>query len=534
MSTVYVVPDVQVRPGDVVDHLDWIAKDIVRRKPDHLVVLGDWWDLPSLNSHEPPGSLAKENARLREDLDAGHAAMERLVGPIRREQERIARRRIAKWRLKMEFLEGNHENRADRLAAADPRLEGVVGARLCEVERFGFRRHRFLEPHEIDGVQFAHYWQSAHSHRPIGGTVDNRLNKLCTSFVCGHEQGLRYGNRPLPTGRTIHGIVAGSCLTPDHRVLTADLRYVELGSVSVGDRLVSFDEFPGYGGRSRRFWPGTVQAMKIEDDEVFEVTLSTGKVFKVTADHRWLVRSRGTTTAWLRTDQMIPAGKHPNGKTHVPVLFDEWERGATFDHGWLAGLYDGEGCLYARPTSGGTSMVLSLSQKRGAVLDEAIRVHRDLFGLDAVAYEAQARDVAALRILGGRANVARVLGTLRPVRLLEKFNPEMLGRMTVHRWASVESIRPLGRRPVVRIAIDAKTMVVEGYAHHNCYLGVESYRGPQARNEWRGVAVLHDVRDGDFEPMFLTLRYLAREYAGEELVPYLRKRYPDRDWSHLE
>ncbi len=275
-TDIYVIPDTQVRPGDITDHLDWIAQDIVRRRPDYLVVMGDWWDLPSLSSHDAPGSAKKEGARFKEDLDAGRAAMQQLVGPIDKELERIKRRRITKWNLKRHFLEGNHENRADRIAAADPVLTGVVGAQLCDVESFGFERHKFLEPIVIEGVHFSHYWQSSHSARPIGGTIDNRLNKLCASFVCGHEQGLKYGNRPLPMGRTIHGIVAGSS-----------------------------------------------------------------------------------------------------------------------------------------------------------------------------------------------------------------------------------------------------------------YLGTESYRGPQARNEWRGVAVLHDVRDGDFEPMFLTLRYLCREYAGEELVPYLTQRYGDQDWSHL-
>lgn len=65
-------------------------------------------------------------------------------------------------------------------------------------------------------------------------------------------------------------------------------------------------------------------------------------------------------------------------------------------------------------------------------------------------------------------------------------------------------------------------------------MGREAYRGPQAKNEWRGVVVLHDVRDGDCDPMFLRMQWLCREYAGEELFDYMRKRYPDRDWSHLQ
>lgn len=529
------IPDVQVRPGDATDHLDWIAQDIIRRKPDVIVCIGDFYDLPSLSKYSPAGSLEKENSRVIDDIDAGDAAMSRLTYPIWQEVNRIRDNKKKQWKPRMVFTFGNHEARADRFASEDARFQGLVGTGLISVESYGFERVPFEQPIEIDGVWYCHYWKNANSPKPIGGTIDNRLNKLGFSFVQGHEQGKRYGNRPLPNGRTIHGIVAGSCLTPDHKVLTADLRYVPLGDIKAGDQLISFDEeAPQDGKRSRRYKTGTVEAVRLDEDEVFAVTLSTGKVFKVTADHQWLVRKGGTGASWLRTDQLKPLGAHPNGKTHVPILMDEWETGESFEHGWLSGLYDGEGCLYARETTGGCSMQLTVHQKRGYVFDRACDWMKRVFGLELLAHTAQKRDVAGLTIKGGRRGIARVLGTLRPVRLLAKFKPEFLSRIHMKEFAHVVSVEPIGRQQIVRIAIDAKTMVVEGYGHHNCYLGVEGYRGPQGSNEWRGTVVLHDVRNGgDFEPMFLTLRYLCQEYTGENLPDYMRKRYPDRDWSHL-
>ncbi|MCY1462892.1 hypothetical protein D9M71_807140 [compost metagenome] len=89
-----------------------------------------------------------------------------------------------------------------------------------------------------------------------------------------------------------------------------------------------------------------------------------------------------------------------------------------------------------------------------------------------------------------------------------------------------------GKRYGDRPLANGKT--IHGLVVGSCYLGTELYRGPQGANEWRGVAVLHDVRDGDFEPMFLTLRWLCREYTSEELSQYMKRRYPARDWSHLE
>lgn len=207
----YIVPDCQVRPGDVIDHLDWIAQDIVRRTPDVIVCLGDFWDFPSLSSYTPAGGVDKEGSRILADIEAGQVAMKRLTDPIHAEVERRKSGHRRRWTPRMVFLMGNHEDRIDRPARDDARFKGVIGSHLCRVEDFGWERHAFLVPVEIDGVWYAHFWKNQSSKHPIGGSIDNRLNKLGFSFVQGHEQGKRYSNRPLPNGRTIHGLVVGSC-----------------------------------------------------------------------------------------------------------------------------------------------------------------------------------------------------------------------------------------------------------------------------------------------------------------------------------
>lgn len=207
----YVIPDCQIRPGDPIDHLHWIAADIVRRRPDVIVCLGDFWDFPSLSTHTLPGSMEKEGARVQADIEAGNVAMAALVEPIHAEIARLKRNKEKQWKPRMVFIEGNHEARISRFAQSDSRFQGVVGTHLCRVEEYGWERVPFEVPIEIDGVWYCHYWKNPHSKFTIGGTIDNRLNKLGFSFVQGHEQGLRYGNRPLPNGRTTHGLVAGSC-----------------------------------------------------------------------------------------------------------------------------------------------------------------------------------------------------------------------------------------------------------------------------------------------------------------------------------
>lgn len=46
----------------------------------------------------------------------------------------------------------------------------------------------------------------------------------------------------------------------------------------------------------------------------------------------------------------------------------------------------------------------------------------------------------------------------------------------------------------------------------SCYLHDEVYKGYQGNHHWRGIIVLHDVRNGTFDPMFVSLEYLRKRY----------------------
>ncbi|MEM4379925.1 MAG: hypothetical protein QXL01_04475 [Thermoplasmatales archaeon] len=45
------------------------------------------------------------------------------------------------------------------------------------------------------------------------------------------------------------------------------------------------------------------------------------------------------------------------------------------------------------------------------------------------------------------------------------------------------------------------------------YMHDEQYLGPQGNNYWRGVWMLHNVRDGDFDVMPVSLEYLRKKYG---------------------
>jgi hypothetical protein len=48
----------------------------------------------------------------------------------------------------------------------------------------------------------------------------------------------------------------------------------------------------------------------------------------------------------------------------------------------------------------------------------------------------------------------------------------------------------------------------------SCYEHDEDYMGPQGNKHWRGVVVLNEVDDGQFDEMFVSLNYLERKYGN--------------------
>lgn len=203
------IPDPQVKVGAPSHHIDAAANAIVEYKPDVVVHIGDHWDNPALSKHEVPGSKWKEGTRIKDDIDVGNEAFVRLNAPMQREIDRLAIGHRRRWNPDRHFFDGNHEFRIERLISELPQFDGLLRTDLMQVP-VGWQRHPFLEIVEIEGVLFSHYFSNTQSGKAIGGSIDNRLNKIGQSFAMGHQQGLLYGMRQYPGSVQKHGLVAGS------------------------------------------------------------------------------------------------------------------------------------------------------------------------------------------------------------------------------------------------------------------------------------------------------------------------------------
>lgn len=209
--THFIIPDSQVKPDVDLSYLSWIGEYIVRKKPDVIVHLGDFFDLESLSSYDK-GKKSAEGKRLNKDIEVGIEGMRALLTPLYNyQQEEIAIYGEVRYKPRMVFLYGNHCNRLTRHVEANPELDGFLSLKDLRIEDFGWTAVPFLKPITLNGIAYCHYFPNEFTGKPLGGSALSMLKTLGTSFVQGHKQTLDHAVRHLPTnGKQQHGLICGA------------------------------------------------------------------------------------------------------------------------------------------------------------------------------------------------------------------------------------------------------------------------------------------------------------------------------------
>lgn len=234
----FIIPDTQVKAGVPLDHFRWLGEAIKKYEPDRIIHLGDHWDFSSVSRHSAPGTIDKEGQRIQRDIEAGNKALE-----ILREYGGSAYMDADRW-----LLRGNHEQRLQHYIDGHPEVEGVIGYHLLTDQDWKVVPYRYGNPDilTLDGLSYAHYFANVNTGKPIGGTATYKLAAIGTPFVQGHVQGYDIGTKQFATGRTIRGIVAGSCYLHDEE----------------------------YKGAANRHWRGAVVLNEVENGEFSEMPLT--------------------------------------------------------------------------------------------------------------------------------------------------------------------------------------------------------------------------------------------------------------------
>jgi hypothetical protein len=205
----FVIPDCQVRPGDDFRFLENIGNYIAEKKPDVIVCLGDFADMPSLSSYDV-GKKSFEGRRYTNDIDAVEEAMCTLMDPIDNEILRLLKNKKKTWKPRFVMTLGNHENRINRAVNDDAKLEGLLRIEDLQYDDFGWEVFPFLDVVVIDGIAYSHYFPTGIAGRPAS-TANAQLNKKHMSCVAGHQQGLQIATAHRADGIRLTSIIAGSC-----------------------------------------------------------------------------------------------------------------------------------------------------------------------------------------------------------------------------------------------------------------------------------------------------------------------------------
>ena len=200
------IPDTQIFPGSETEHLVAAAKYLRKHRPDRIIIIGDWWDMPSLSTYDNAGDKGWESKNVQADLEVGWKNMKAFLTKVR----------TPRYEPEVHFCVGNHEHRIERASnSASMRrldhylnIDELITKPLQELE---VTTHNFLEVVELDGICYSHYFVNPTSlfSTPIGGTIESKLKNLGRSFTMGHQQKKQTGEIYTCTGQRRRGLVCG-------------------------------------------------------------------------------------------------------------------------------------------------------------------------------------------------------------------------------------------------------------------------------------------------------------------------------------
>ena len=246
------------------------------------------------------------------------------------------------------------------------------------------------------------------------------------------------------------------CLAPGTRILKADLTWVSIESLAVGDALVGVDEHSPKGkGKRRKSCRSIVERTTTQIRDCYKLTLEDGRTITASAEHRWLMSLSNSKPEWRETKK-LKVGHYLRHYAYP------WEVETGREAGYLAGFFDGEGYL----TSEGYTV--GYGQNVGPV-NTGIKA---LLASRGFSFKSALRGKLEMTRLTGTESCLRFLGTIRPTRLLDKYvgKPdlgELPHKLTKVRIARIEHV---GKQKVISLQTSSRTYIAEGLVSHNCQL----------------------------------------------------------------
>jgi hypothetical protein len=217
-----VIPDVQAKDGVPLDHLKWAGMYAADKKPDVIVCIGDFADMPSLSGYDV-GKKCFEGRTYARDIEVTKDAMSLLLTPILQEIKRAHKTKskdLHCWTPKLILTLGNHEQgRIDRVLQADRKLENLISVDDLGYRQSGWDVVPYLEVRTLHGISYSHYFTSGVLDRPVT-SARALLTKRHCSAVMGHVQRRDIAYDYTAQGKQITGIFAGCFYQHDEEYMS--------------------------------------------------------------------------------------------------------------------------------------------------------------------------------------------------------------------------------------------------------------------------------------------------------------------------
>ena len=284
------------------------------------------------------------------------------------------------------------------------------------------------------------------------------------------------------------------CLTPDALILMEDLSWKPLGEISEGDCLFAFDEDNEGRHKHRQYRTGVVTHLHRDIQNVYRVRLENGDHVDTTADHKWLVRDRGSRMKWMKTKDLWCNGKRLNGNnktgphwgeisTTVCKIIKVVYHDESNDSGWLAGMIDADGHLCQQnifEKDGSVRYGFRIGVAQSEHYPKICSRLRDLITkfTDNGKYCTQRMDgrqgnmksnyrTYQYLVTGSNIEKVQFLQRVRPIKS-DKFDVNKLGSVKSQYDTKVKSVEYLGKREIVVMETSTHTFIANGYGMHNC------------------------------------------------------------------
>lgn len=270
------------------------------------------------------------------------------------------------------------------------------------------------------------------------------------------EQSITSGDKEI-----VNVIKTGNynCVEANTPILKADLSWDLAKNIKEGEILLGFDEELNHGKgkeRTRKWRLVKVLANSIEPRECLEITMENGDKIVCTPDHKWLTKKwiSSSEPVWVETKDLT-------NSHYILKSSDIWQHDKSWESGWLAGFLDGDGCVSQGKLVG--------NQLPGETFKRAVKLAKVLHsGKVSTSGPSGTSPTHRLSILGRFADKMKLLGKIRPERLIKNWVSYMIGKNYEARyWVKVVDVKEIGVSSVAVMGTSEKTYIANGYSAHN-------------------------------------------------------------------